>query len=37
LQKVSKTHRYQIRAEARTTILALQAAHGTDPEKLLAA
>jgi hypothetical protein len=37
LQKVSKTHRYQVRAEARTTILALLAAHGADPEKLLAA
>jgi hypothetical protein len=37
LQKVSKTHRYQISAEARTTILALLAAHGADPEKLLAA
>jgi hypothetical protein len=37
LQKVSKTHRYQVGAEARTTILALLAAHGADPEKLLAA
>lgn len=37
LQKVAKTHRYQINAEARTTILALLAAHGTDPSKLTAA
>jgi hypothetical protein len=37
LQKVSKTHRYQMRAEARTTILGLLAAHGADAEKLLAA
>jgi hypothetical protein len=36
LHKISKTHRYQISAEARTTILALQAAHGADPEKLMA-
>jgi hypothetical protein len=37
LQKVAKTHRYQISAEARTTILALLAAHAADPEKLMAA
>ena len=37
LQKVSKTHRYQVSAEARTTILALLAAHASSPEKLTAA
>jgi hypothetical protein len=36
LQKVSKTHRYQVSAEARTTIQALLAAHAADPEKLMA-
>ena len=37
LQKICKTHRYQISAEARTIILALLAAHAADPEKLTAA
>ena len=37
LQKVAKTHRYQVSATARTTILALLAAHATDPSKLTAA
>jgi hypothetical protein len=37
LQKVSKTHRYQVSAKARTTILALMAANGANPEKLTSA
>jgi len=37
LQKVAKTHRYQISAEARTTIQALLAAHAADVAKLMAA
>jgi hypothetical protein len=37
LAKVAKTHRYQVSAHARTTILALMAAHAANPEKLTAA
>jgi hypothetical protein len=37
LHKVAKTHRYQVGTEARTTILALLAAHGANPEKLTSA
>jgi hypothetical protein len=33
LHQVAKTHRDQVRTEARTTILALLAAHGANPEK----
>ena len=36
LHKVQKTHRYQVSAEARTTILALLAARDANPEKLAA-
>lgn len=35
LQKVPHTHRYQISAQARTTILALLAARDANPEKLM--
>jgi hypothetical protein len=34
LQKVPRTHRYQVSAQARTTILALLAARDANPEKL---
>jgi hypothetical protein len=34
LQKVPRTHRYQVTAQARTTILALLAARNANPEKL---
>ena len=34
LQKVPHTHRYQVGAQARTTILALLAAADANPEKL---
>jgi hypothetical protein len=37
LHKVSKTHRYQVPAEARTIIVALLAARDANPEKLTAA
>lgn len=37
LHKVSTTHRYQVRAEARTTIVALLAAHDANPEQLTSA
>jgi hypothetical protein len=37
LQKIAKTHRYQISPAARSTILVLLAAHGAAPEKLMAA
>jgi hypothetical protein len=37
LQKVAKTHRYQVSAETRTTILALLAARGANPDKLTSA
>jgi hypothetical protein len=37
LHKVSKTHRYQVSAEARTIIVALLAARDADAEKLTAA
>jgi hypothetical protein len=34
LQKVPRTHRYQVTAQARTTILALLAAADANPDKL---
>jgi hypothetical protein len=34
LQKVPHTHRYQVTAQARTTILALLAAADANPDKL---
>ena len=35
LQKVPHTHRYQVSAQARTTILALLAAADANPDKLM--
>jgi hypothetical protein len=37
LHKIAKTHRYQVSADSRTTILALLAAHGANPDKLTSA